>query len=267
MPKRPPFQYYGGKFYLVPTLLKLFPPHEVYVEVFGGSGVVLLNKERSRFEIFNDINGDLCNFFKVLIDDRKFKKFLEKLKSTPYSREFFHYCKEKLRKRKYRDAVERALCFFVQTSQSFSGEGKTWSFGWKRNQAKRFADRLELLPTIKERFRGVYVENLHWKECLEKYKDIGFERELLYLDPPYLPETRRKTNTYKQEMTYEDHEELIDYLLTHKRRVILSGYDNPLYQKLEKYGWKKVCFEVPCHAEKRKGGKRSSRLECLWFNY
>jgi len=77
-------------------------------------------------------------------------------------------------------------------------------------------------------------------------------------------------------MSYEDHAELIDYLLTHRRRVMLSGYDNELYRQLEVHGWKKICWEVHCHCVGKtrltglqgKGALQNQKcLECIWINY
>ena len=81
------FRFPGGKFFLVKKLLPLIPPHEVYVEVFGGAANLLFNKPPSKVEVYNDINSELVNFFRVLRDDVKWKILQEKLLLTPYSRE------------------------------------------------------------------------------------------------------------------------------------------------------------------------------------
>ena len=73
--------YYGGKFYLLPYLLKVVPKHHCYVEVFGGGGYLLLNKKRSKVEVYNDINGDVVNLFRVLRDNGD--ELIRRLKYTP----------------------------------------------------------------------------------------------------------------------------------------------------------------------------------------
>ena len=60
------FSYFGSKVNLVPTLLGCFPPHRVFVDLFGGTGCVLYAKPRSRYEIYNDLDHHLVNFFRVL---------------------------------------------------------------------------------------------------------------------------------------------------------------------------------------------------------
>lgn len=73
-------------------LLPLIPPHHTYVEVFGGGAALLFNKEPSPVEVYNDIDGNLVNFFRVLRDPEKFQRFYQLLQLTPYSREEFRYC-------------------------------------------------------------------------------------------------------------------------------------------------------------------------------
>jgi DNA adenine methylase len=124
------FQFPGGKFYLIKKLLPLIPPHEVYVEVFGGAAALLFNKPPSKVEVYNDINSELVNFFHVLRDDVRWKILQEKLLLTPYSREEFELaCREESGV----DDVERARRFYVRIQQSFSGKGETFGYGLLKN--------------------------------------------------------------------------------------------------------------------------------------
>jgi DNA adenine methylase len=61
-----PFAWPGGKKNLKRTLLALVPPHDAYVEVFSGSAKLLFAKDPARWEVLNDLNGDLINFFRVV---------------------------------------------------------------------------------------------------------------------------------------------------------------------------------------------------------
>jgi len=281
MKLRSPITYYGGKGNLISKLLEYVPLHEYYLEVFGGGASLLFAKESVEAEVYNDIDGELVNLFRVIRDH--FDEFYKKVALTPYARGEYLFCKETYKD--CEDPVERARRFFVALRQGFSGQAEAgWRYSLKSKKAGLFASisswlsTIEMLPYIYMRLMYVQIENLHWRECMEKYNDwewAGF----FYLDPPYLPDTRRKPSAYRFEMTRKDHEEMVEWLLTKsKTKVMLSGYDNDLYFELEKAGWKKVCFDVGCHAvgKTRQTGilgdgatleKDQRREECIWVNY
>ena len=60
------FYWHGGKFHLADKFISLFPDHVSYIEVFGGSGTILLSKPRSYIEVFNDIDSHVYNLFKQI---------------------------------------------------------------------------------------------------------------------------------------------------------------------------------------------------------
>ena len=83
---RSPLVYFGGKSRLAPKLIKLFCKHKCYVEPFGGAASVLFAKKPSEIEIYNDIDDNVVNFFRVLRDDTLFPVFVDKVRNTPYAR-------------------------------------------------------------------------------------------------------------------------------------------------------------------------------------
>ena len=56
----------GGKKTLLKRLLALIPKHRIYVEPFAGSAGLLFAKSPSRFEILNDTDLEVLNFFRVV---------------------------------------------------------------------------------------------------------------------------------------------------------------------------------------------------------
>jgi DNA adenine methylase len=64
---RPPFKYYGGKYYVTPWITSLFEPHDLYLEPFGGAASVLINKVPSSKEIYGDLNENIVNLMKFII--------------------------------------------------------------------------------------------------------------------------------------------------------------------------------------------------------
>jgi len=61
------FGWYGGKFSHLDWLLPLLPSCHHYCEPFSGSAAVLLNRDPSPVETYNDIDGDVVNFFQVYV--------------------------------------------------------------------------------------------------------------------------------------------------------------------------------------------------------
>lgn len=277
---RSPIRYIGGKGNMVNKLLKFIPNHKIYVEVFGGGASLLFAKKPSKVEVYNDIDGDLVNFFRVLRDKEKFEEFYRKVCLTPYSREEFYFCRDTYKECK--DEVERAYRWFVMAKQSFCGDiGKNPSWGYvittsSRNIAKivlNWLSTIEMLPEIHQRLMIVQIENDDFRKIIPRYDT---EETFFYLDPPYVPETR-KGGGYKYEMSLEDHKELVDILLKIKGKALLSGYKHDVYRPLEENGWIRIEINTACYAVGRTRftkilGKNSAKLkqprtECLWLNY
>ena len=76
-----PFGWYGGKFSHLDWLLPLLPACHHYCEPFAGSGAVLLNRDPSPVETFNDLDGEVVNFFRVLREEKE--RLIEAIGSDP----------------------------------------------------------------------------------------------------------------------------------------------------------------------------------------
>ena len=272
---RAPIPYFGGKHLMAGRLLPLFPEHRTYVEVFGGAASLLFAKESSPVEVYNDLDSDLVNFMRVLRDRKLFPDFYNRACLSPYSRDEWLFCRDHLNDDP--SPVERARRFFVLARFSFSGLvgssfgiDVTGSKGGMVQKASAYQGVLGILPRLSERLMSVLIENKDFRNLIKVYDS---EHTLFYLDPPYMPETRR-SGAYKHEMTTEDHRELIEILKTIKGKVILSGYPNELYDSL---GWNKQEWQIVCNAAGRTRAsglqgagavlKAQKRTECAWFNF
>ena len=274
---RNPLPYVGGKRFMLKKLLKLLPSDvEYYLEVFGGTAGLLLAKRPCGFEVYNDIDENLVNFYRVLRDRKKFEEFYRLITLTPYARSEYNYAREKLLSGEGTD-VERAYWFFVCARLCFGGKIYS-SFGYEiATQAggmskvvHAYLSAVRDLPQLHTRFRRVQVENLDWEECMDKY---NYEWFFAYLDPPYLLNTR-KTEMYTYEMSAEEHGRLVEWLLSrNKMKIMLSGYVSDVYSILEENGWRRFEYNVPLSVERVGEGrqkeeiKRSRRTECVWVNY
>jgi len=275
---RSPITWFGGKGHLVNKLLPLFPKHKIYVEPFGGGANLLVAKEPSPVEVYNDIDSGLVNFFRVLRDPEKFEQFYKRIQFMPYSREEYCFCKETWWQET--DDVMRAVKWYAVAVQSFSGKfGGGWSYNVNtstRGMVKttsRWQSAIEMLPDVSKRLLRVQIEHDDFRKIIPRYDT---PETFFYLDPPYVLSTRR-SGGYKHEMTDQDHIELVDLLLNIQGMAMLSGYDNEIYARLEQAGWTKLSFTVACSAAGRtrytkilgKGScaENQQRTECVWLNY
>ena len=101
-------RYLGGKNRYAREIIEHFPPHFCYLEPCGGSAGVLLNKAPSAVEIYNDLDGEVVNFFRVLRNGHS-GELIDAIRLTPYSREELNHA------RPVKDPVERARRFLVRS--------------------------------------------------------------------------------------------------------------------------------------------------------
>lgn len=265
------FSWYGGKTSHLKWLLPIIDatPHAAYVESFGGSAAVLLNKRPSAVEVYNDSYGDVVNFFRVLRNRRE--ELLPLLELTPYSREeFAEACGGDTG-----DDLERARQFFVRARQVRTGLATTASAGrWayvskdtRRGMAlvvSRWLGAVEGLEDVCQRLRRVQLEHLDGLDVIRRYDE---EDALHYVDPPYLMKTRSGGVSYAHEFDENKHRELLSVVQAAKGKVVLSGYASELYAS-ELEGWYKYRAEAKVAAATiQSTGESSTRQEIIWANY
>lgn len=262
-----PFTWFGGKGRLYDKILPHFPAHRVYVEVFGGAASCLFAKAPAPIEVYNDIDRGLVTLFRVLRDPAQFGEFMFKVSHVLYSRQ--EYLDARATWAAMERDVDKAVAFYTVARQCFSGD---FGAGWSRTRTdsvagmargpRRWLGGIDRLPTIHERMQRVQVECLDFRELLTAYDTAD---TLFYLDPPYIPATR-KSGTYSHELSAEDHAELVTRLLALKGMAVLSGYAHPLYGPLETAGWTRVEFDSYAYAAGTGAGQKEHRTECLWIS-
>lgn len=260
--KHPAIRYHGGKFRLAPWIIEQMPNHVCYVEPFGGAAGVLLQKPRSYAEVYNDLDSEVVNLFRVLRDPELSQRLQEVCALTPYSRDEFLAAKEETA-----DPVERARRMVVRACMGFgTASGIGGDSGFRHDSKRKYATPSHLwerypetLSAVCQRLQGVIIEN---RDALAVMRSHDAETTLHYIDPPYMPETRSKGHRYyRHEMTVEGHEQLLAVSRTMTGMVMISGYDHEVYNDMLS-GWAKT--EKASRISAGRGTK--VRTECLWLN-
>lgn len=262
--KRPVLRYHGGKFKLGPWIISHFPEHRVYVEPYGGAASVLLRKDRSYAEVYNDLDGEIVNLFQVLRNPSQARELIRLVTLTPYARSEYDASYITAA-----DPIEQARRTLFRAAAGFGGTAATYTkrkTGFRGNTtrcgsipAHDWHGVPQVLEDAIERLRGVVIENQPAIKVVERYDG---PETLLYIDPPYPYETRSKHwagNCYRYEMTDDDHQELAGVLQAVKGMVVISGYACDLYDDELYPDWYRETRKT--HAD-----GAQERIEVLWIN-
>ncbi len=263
---RPALRYHGGKFRLAPWVIGFFPEHKAYVEPFGGAASVLLLKKRVAAECYNDLDGRIVSFFRVLRDPAQSEELRRRVALTPYARAELEWS--------FGEPVDEIDAAHRLVVRSFMGHG---SDSATRSTRTGFRARLtdgralpsaewsrwhESIPAFRERLASVLLDN---DDAVRVIDRMDSPTTLIYCDPPYLHGTRSAmkgntstTNGYRHEMTDEGHIALAERLRRAAGMVIVSGYPSELYEELY-CGWER--HERPHVADMAK-----KRTEVVWLN-
>lgn len=269
-----PISWFGGKQTLIPLLLSLLPEHETYVEVFGGGASLLFQKHPSRFEVYNDKDQHLVNFFRVLRDKTHSQELQRLLALTPYARGEYEDCAQTWQEET--DSVEQARRWYCLIRQSFGGQFQNgWGYSTSfpvggKHQVLNFRRVNDALQKFTDRLSLVQIEGRDFQEMFHAYDSPA---TLFYCDPPYLPEMR-KAGGYECEMSRDEHINLLHTVQAIQGKVLLSGYDAPLYHE-HLHNWRCVRQPVTCHGAGRtrasdlqgenKVREQQKRTECIWI--
>lgn len=271
---RSPIKYHGGKSAHADWIISLMSPHTHYVEPFAGGLSVLFSKPEElvedHSEVVNDLDKELINFFKVLQDDDLRLEMLKVLQFTPFSEEEFqNACSGVPVKVTGIPNARAAISFFIRNRQSRQGMGKSFATISRtrtrrgmNEQASAWLSAIYDLDSFAERLKRVVILNRDFREVIMTQDDKDC---LMYIDPPYMPETR-VAGTYEHEMTANDHAALLDLLTAVDGKFLLSGYHNDLYDEWAAANGYSV-FEKETVAHSSGAGEKPKRTEVVWRNY
>jgi len=268
-PTRPVLRWHGGKWLLAPWIIEHFPPHRVYVEPFGGAASVMLRKPRAYSEVYNDLDGDVVNLFRVLQYPERAGELTRRLLLTPFARAEFELGWDETGDpvEKARRLIIRAFMGFGSNAHSDIGRGHRTT-GFRSNSSRSgttpahdWANYPDQLVAVVERMRGVVIER---RDALQVMRSHDGSDTLHYVDPPYVHATRNRRNPYdpkrryRHELSDDDHVALLTGLKGLAGMVVLSGYPHPLYDEALP-DWRRLTTAALADGARE-------RTEVLWLN-
>ncbi len=263
---KPALRYHGAKFRLAEWILQFFPPHKCYVEPFGGAAGVLLQKERAYAEVYNDLDEEVVNFFRVLRNPTLLAQLISQCVLTPYARSEFELAWEPVD-----EPVERARRLAIRAQMGFGSCGATKGATGFRVDTKRdygtaqqhWAEYPAALRAAGERLTGILIENRPAIDVMAAHDRVD---TLHFVDPPYVLGTRVRGNAsrlryYRHEMSDDAHRQLIEFVRQLSGMVVLCGYPSGLYEELLS-DWDQFTTTSRISA----GRGSAVRTEVVWLN-
>lgn len=247
-------KYPGAKWKLSSWIISHFPEHRVYVEPYFGSGAILFNKEPVGIETVNDKDSNVVNLFQVIRECPE--QLAQAINMTPWARDEYYASYEPTT-----DNLEQARRFLVRCWQAYATRIGTKT-GWRHsaqgqcpNMPEQWGQLPRRITEVAQRLKHVQIENRDALELIEKYNN---ESCLIYLDPPYMHGTRQK-GIYSSDGTEAEHISMLSAALKSHSKILISGYDSPLYRDMLK-GWNRET-----HMSNTENA--SIKQEVIWWNY
>jgi DNA adenine methylase len=212
-----PLSYIGGKNRLAKQIIEIFPKHTTYVEAFAGGAQVFFQKEPSKVEVLNDLDGEIVNFYRV--SQSHHEELLRYFRFSLVSRKSFEL--HKATDPQSLTDIQRAARYLYLLKNSFASLIRNPNYHYHVIQPPGF--NLERLPDLIEkahkRLERVQIECLPYNEVLKRYDRPA---TFFYLDPPYW-----ERKLYRYNFSEADFTALEERLRKLHGKFILSLNDLP----------------------------------------
>lgn len=271
---RSPIKVHGGKYYLSPWIISHFPNKiEYYIEPFTGGANVALNmpNKTSCNTILADSDWRKINLFLVIRNN--LNRLLKRLSVIEYNESTFAAARDRINKIKFNGTfwdIDLAVDYLVMNRMSRGGLHKAFAWsnrlrGGQPGDLNAWKTNIELLPTVSDYIQGYWFICADFISIFKLSALKSGDDTLIYLDPPYLPQVRVAKKAYDEyEMNIQQHSIMLDIIANCNAKIIISGYDNQLYNK-KLCGWSKSVKDMPNHSSQ--SAVKQRRTEVLWMNY
>mgnify|MGYP000888399840 CR=1 FL=1 len=216
----------GSKRRIAKDVIAHFPKHDMYVELFFGTGAIFFEKELAKYNILNDLDNLVYSLWIIMQDKRQREELVETIRQTPYHQQVF----QDLRVDKIEDTqIFKALRLLVLSNFSLLSSGETMKFGFtnaKKLLVQKLVDFNSSLGDGASKLEFAQFTSCDFREVLKRISFRGerdIERTFIYADPPYI-NTNNNYNTPKYGK--QDFEDLIKLLIDSKIKFAVSEFDD-----------------------------------------
>jgi DNA adenine methylase len=256
-----PITYYGGKQTMLKHILPLVPEHTLYTEVFAGGAALFFAKKRAEVEVINDLNGELINFYRVVVS--KYDKLKAKVELLLHSRAQHQLAFWIYKNPWHFSDVDRAWALFALSKMSFAGQlENTFGFdkGMSRHPKKIFYAKDAFNLSLKERLECVTIEQ---DDAMKVLKRFDTPEAFHFIDPPYVG---TNMGHYKDSFNNEDLKNLLELCTALKGKFMLTMFPNEVIQGyVDKHGW--TIHSVERQISACKAASRRRQEEWMVTNY
>ena len=209
----------GNKSKLAPEIQKYFPNHSIYIEPFFGAGGMFFNKPKSKYNFLNDLDTDVYNLFRQVVDN--YDELIRWIQLTPITETQF---KAWGRGDQEDTPLMQAVRFLFLSNFGLYGKADTLRIG-AVNPKQMIVNSIEgCFDLIKD----CYFFNTDFRKVFAKcdYRS-NYEKCFCYADPPYL----ETGNNYSHSFTENDSFDLFETLQASGVRWAMSEFDHPFIIK------------------------------------
>jgi len=256
---KPVFNYFGSKFYLAKKLLCLVPNHHTYIEPFCGSAAMFFLKQPSPNEILNDVNNSIFLLFQILQNPDKLAILCDLISLTPYSRKVYENSQNY---RSESNDISQVYNFLICSNMGFGGiqRYKTgWKTGYESCRSVAVWNKMPIrLSYAASRLKKAQID---CRPAIDVILRSDRPDSFFFIDPPY-PYYSFLTpkHCYDHSMTDTEHNDLILILSGLKGKVMITMYQNPIYDQLLDSGFHRFSID-------NKDMHKTTKTESIYINY
>jgi DNA adenine methylase len=215
---RPVMIYRGNKYRLLDWILPKLPKMPRYIEPFGGTAAVLLNRAPADFEIYNDFEPHWGDLIRLIQNDVEL--ITEYIDWCPYARAEY----ESAQRGSAYGKVARAAAWYLRHTVSYGARGNWFQQGAEAApKVQSYRRDYEIWPTLQKRLQGIGVFSVSYDQL---FRDHDTEDTLWYCDPPYLG----TQGFYQKDFGPSDHHQFLNKVQQLKGHVVVSHFAHPLYE-------------------------------------